>query len=176
MPVISTRKARSTLDKLVQHDLSEALSAAEVKATDFNPKAVALISSLLVDRLMANTQFINCVNTLSSKKNKEFLTTEQAARLSGFSRPVIIALLESNLYPGKVTKTPKGHRRIERSEFVAWLQTTSIPKNLPKTVGDVRDGPRDADPNETQRSKSETLAQRTERAKRLDEAHTLGVF
>jgi len=56
-------------------------------------------------------------------KNKAWLTTEDAARLSGFSRPFIIALLDGPLYTGQVTRTDKGHQRVNRM-----TPSVSIPK------------------------------------------------
>ena len=71
-------------------------------------------------------------------KTKEWLTTEDAARLSGFSRPFIIALLDGPLYTGQVTRTDKGHRRVNRSEFEDWLKKASVSKSHPNTVAQVR--------------------------------------
>ena len=71
-------------------------------------------------------------------QNKEWLTTEDAARLSGFSRPFIIALLDGPLYNGQVTRTDKGHRCVNRIEFEDWLKKASISKSQPKTVAQVR--------------------------------------
>jgi hypothetical protein len=176
MSVVVKRKTKTILDKIVRDGLSAALSAAEIKTAGFNSRAVGAISRLLVDRLMVDTQFIDCVSSLSPSKNREFITTQEAARLSGFSRPVIVALLESDIYPGAVTRTPKGHRRVERGEFVAWLKATSVPKDLPKTVREVRSGPRDEAPKAPKAPKAENEAQRVERARRLDAARSLGAF
>ena len=71
-------------------------------------------------------------------KTKEWLTTEDAARLSGFSRPFILALLHGPLYTGQVTRTDKGHQRVNRSEFEDWLKKASISKSQPNTVAQVR--------------------------------------
>ena len=83
-------------------------------------------------------RFVECMSGIVPTKTKEWLTTEDAARLSGFSRPFIIALLDGPLYTGQVTRTDKGHRRVNRSEFEDWLKKASISKSQPKTVAQVR--------------------------------------
>ena len=175
MDVVVSRKAKTTLEKIVRNGLSCALSAGNPDQVNMTSKAIATISSRLVDGLVIDAQFIECVRALAPN-HKELITTEDAARLSGFSRPVIIALVDSQVYPGKVTRTPKGHRRLERSEFVAWLQTVDVPKNLPRTLQDVRSGPQDEKPKRSRVSKSDQEAQQNERVKRLKTARAMGLF
>lgn len=176
MGIVVNRKTKTALGKIVRDGLSAALSSTDPKTAGLKPKVIATISSLLVDHLMVDTQFIDCMSSLASEKTKELLTTEDAARLSGFSRPLIIALLDGDLYPGTVMKTPKGHRRVERGEFVAWLKTTSVPKDLPKTIQDVRSGPRDEEPMDVKETKAEKEVRRADRAKRLETARSMGIF
>ena len=175
MDVVVSRKAKTTLEKIVRNGLSCALSAGTSAQGNLTSKAIATISRRLVDGLVLDAQFIECVRALAPN-HKELITTEDAARLSGFSRPVIIALVDSQVYPGKVTRTPKGHRRLERSEFVAWLQTVDVPKNLPRTLQDVRSGPQDEKPKRSRVSKSDQEAQQNERVKRLKTARAKGLF
>ena len=176
MGVVVNRKAKITLEKIVRDGLSAVLSTGTTEKGIMNSKAIAAISSRLVDGLILDSQFIECVRSLAPDTNKELITTEDAARLSGFSRPVIIALLDSKVYPGKVTRTPKGHRRLERSAFVAWLETVDIPKNLPKTLQEVRSDVRDEEPKRSRTSKTNREAQQSERAKRLETARSMGLF
>ena len=174
MSVVVNQKAKITLEKIVRDGLSAAFGPGTSAKGRMTSKAIATITSRLVDDLVLNSQFIECVRSLAPD-NKELITTEDAARLSGFSRPVIIALLDSKAYPGKVTRTPKGHRRLERSEFVAWLETVDIPKDLP-TLQDARSGPRDEEPKRSRVSKADREAQQSERAKRLETARSMGLF
>ena len=175
MSLVVNQKAKTTLEKIVRDGLSAVLVPGTPEKGGMTSKAIATISSRLVDDLVINSQFIECVRSLAPD-NKELITTEDAARLSGFSRPVIIALLDSKAYPGKVTKTPKGHRRLERSEFVAWLETVDTPKDLPKTLQDARSGSRDEEPKRSRVSKANREAQQSERAKRLETARSMGLF
>jgi hypothetical protein len=167
MSAVVNRKAKITLERIVRDGLCAALSSDASNNGVMNPKAIATISRRLVDGLILNSQFIECVRSLAPESNKELITTEDAARLSGFSRPVIIALLDSNVYPGHVMRTPKGHRRLERGEFVAWLETVVVPKDLPKTLQDVRSGPRDEEPKRSRGTKADSAAQQSERRKRV---------
>jgi len=176
MSAVANRKAKITLEKIVRDGLSAVLNAGTAEKGIMNSKAIATLSSRLVDGLILDSQFIECVRSLAPDNSKELITTEDAARLSGFSRPVIIALLDSKAYPGKVTRTPKGHRRLDRSEFVTWLETVDTPKDLPKTLQEVRSGPRDEEPKRSRASKAVRQAQQSERAKRLETARSMGMF
>ena len=162
-----TQKTKDTLTMIVRDGLAVAFSrSTEPKPTGMTAKSVAAVSSILVDQLMHDRRFIDCMGTIVPAKMKEWLSTEDAARLSGFSRPFIIALLDGPLYSGKVTRTAKGHRRIARDEFASWLGNASLPKVLPKTIKDVRSGPRDEEPvmeeeNDEQKSKRKAVKTKT---------------
>jgi hypothetical protein len=140
-----------------------------------NAKKITTISNLLLNQLMLDDRFIQCISPFVPDQPKEFLTTEDAARLSGFSRPFIIALLDGGHYPGRVTRTPKGHRRLDRNEFKAWLETVSLPKNLPKTISDVRSEPRDPDLLVKKPSQTEVSKKKSDRFKRLDLASSINI-
>jgi hypothetical protein len=169
------QKTKYTLERIVRKGLSTVLSKNLEKNCPLNRNEIATISSHLVDDLIIDKKFIECIRILSPDNHKELITTEDAARLSGFSRPVIIAILDGKVYPGKVSRTPKGHRRVERVEFVEWLKTVLVPKNLPKTIRDVRSGiqedkSKNICPNESRK------AQKVQRNIRLKAAKSIGIF
>ena len=170
------RKTKTALDRIVRDGLSAALMSAEPKSAALNAKTIATVSRFLVAHLIVDDRFIDCMSAIVPEKTKELLTTEDAARLSGFSRPLIIALLDGDHYPGTVVRTPKGHRRVERGEFLEWLRTVSEPKGLPKTIEDVRSGPRDEESAIEALSKSETKARQGEKAERMELARSMGMF
>ena len=176
METVINRKTKTALDKIVRDGLSTALSAAKPKSADLNAKMIATVSSILVDQLMVDTRFMDCMSAIVPAKTQEFLTTEDAARLSGFSRPFIIALLDGPLYPGRVTRTPKGHRRVLRSEFMTWVNKASLPKDLPKTLQEVRSGPRDEEPVVVEETKAEKKKRQAQKAKRMEYARSMGIF
>lgn len=175
MRTLLNKKTKGTLTRIVRESLSAALNSAEPKSPGLSAKTVASVSSKLVDQLMSDDQFMACLSNIAPPAN-EFLTTEDAARLSGFSRPFIISLLDGPLYTGTVTRSPKGHRRVLRGEFAAWLSAASLPTYSPETIKDVRSGPRDERPV----ARKETATQRKERlaakAKTMEFARSNGIF
>lgn len=175
MDTLISKKTKGTLNKIVRESLAVALNSAEAKSPGMSAKTVASVSSKLVDQLMSDDRFMACLGTIAPPAN-EFLTTEDAARLSGFSRPFIISLLDGPLYTGTVTRSPKGHRRVLRGEFIAWLSAASLPTYSPDTIKDVRSGPRDEQPvtrKETATQKEERLAAK---AKTMEFTRSKGVF
>ena len=174
-PIIN-QKTKSTLNKIVRDNLAVALSrSVEPKSATLNAKTIAAVSVLLVDQLVDDNRFFNCIDSIATPKMKEFLTTEDAARLSGFSRPFIIALFDGPLYTGTVTRSAKGHRRVSRDEFIAWLSTASLPKDLPNTVKDVRSGLREEEPVVAE-TKAQKKERNTAKAKAIKYARAKGLF
>jgi hypothetical protein len=84
--------------------------------------------------------------------------------MSGFSRPFIVALLDSDAFDGQVTKTDKGHRRVSTSDFKRWMSANKRPETLPNSVDELRAGPRHAEPatKETPRAKARRAVGREE--------------
>lgn len=143
MAAVISQKTKTTLDRIVKNGLSIALAQwSDSNSRELSSKELIAVSSNLVAELMKDDQFIECISSIVPAKNKEWLTTEDAARLSGFSRPFIIALLDSPHYPGTVIRTNKGHRRVDRIEFENWIKKSSRQK-FPKAVAEVRADPRD---------------------------------
>ena len=55
-------------------------------------------------------------------RNTDELTTQQAARLIGVSRPTLIRLLETGAVAYRRTNGTNGHRRISRRDALAYLR------------------------------------------------------
>lgn len=72
MNVVINRKAQSTLEKLVRDGLSAVLSSGTSEDSRMTPKAIETISTRLVDRLLLDSQFIECVSSLA-QDNKELM-------------------------------------------------------------------------------------------------------
>lgn len=66
----------------------------------------------------------------------EWISTQEAANLCGFSRPFVAALLDSGTYTGKVHRTAGGHRKVLASEFEALVAKASA--SAPKTLTQAR--------------------------------------
>jgi hypothetical protein len=177
MGLVVNQKAKTTLEKIVPDGLSAVLVPGTLRERQDDFQSDCDNQQPLQWMTWSSTlQFIECARSPRAGRQRSSIATEDAARLSGFSRPVIISLLDSKANPGKVTKTPKGHRRLERSEFVAWLETVDTPKDLPKTLQDARSGSRDEEPKRSRVSRANREAQQSERAKRLETARSMGLF
>ena len=55
----------------------------------------------------------------------DLLTTEQAAQLMGHSRPYVAMLIDSNKLKG-ASVSEGGHRRVPRSNVLAWVKKTNL--------------------------------------------------
>ncbi len=62
----------------------------------------------------------SAVNLVVSRKPR-MLSTEQAAKLMGRSRPHVAMLIDAGKLAG-ATVTPKGHRRVPESSVRAWIE------------------------------------------------------
>ena len=71
-----------------------------------------------------------------AQPEKDWISTQEAANLCGFSRPFVAALLDSGTYPGKVQRTAGGHRRVLASEFEALVAKAFAA--APKTLAQAR--------------------------------------
>lgn len=66
----------------------------------------------------------------------EWITTQEAANRSGFSRPFVVALLDSGAYKGRVNRTDGGHRKVLAGEFEMLMAKASA--EAPKTLAQAR--------------------------------------
>ena len=66
----------------------------------------------------------------------DWISTQEAANLCGFSRPFVAALLDSGTYAGKVQRTAGGHRRVLASEFEALVAKACAA--APQTLAQAR--------------------------------------
>ena len=54
-------------------------------------------------------------------KNEDLLTTEEAAKLLGRSRPWVAMLIDSNALAGTIV-SPGGHRKVPRASVLQWIR------------------------------------------------------
>jgi hypothetical protein len=143
MRLSAESKVRKTLQDMLDVELSAVLRS-ETRAGARLPslKTIHAMSKEIAERMVENPTFLKAVGEIAIKQDKQWLTTEDAAKMSGFSRPFIIALLDGPTYSGTVNRTEKGHRRVLATEFKQWLIRfgTIDRSELPKTVADVRTG------------------------------------
>ena len=167
-------KIRKSLQDMIAVELASALQPASRLRTHISsPKSAQAMSRKIAGRMISNVQFLETIGQLAIKKEKEWLTTEEAAQLSGFSRPFIAALIDGPTYTGKVTRTEKGHRRVQAADFSQWLAKMGG-SSRPSTVADVRTGfkPEPEIGTETAAEKNQRLKART---RALSTARDLGI-
>ena len=71
-----------------------------------------------------------------AQPENDWISTQEAANRCGFSRPFVVALLDSGTYAGKVHRTACGHRKVLASEFEALVAKASA--IAPKTLAQAR--------------------------------------
>lgn len=115
------------------------IEAALSAAPSLTQERIPEFSKALAARIIGNPELLATMSQLAPKPEKLWLTTEEAAKMSGFSRPFIAAVLDSSTYVGAVNRTAKGHRRVLASEFRQWL--SGLGKiEVPMTLDDIRTG------------------------------------
>lgn len=67
---------------------------------------------------------------------KFWISTQEAAKRSGFSLPCVAALLDSGAYIGKVQRSEGGHCKVLAGEFDAFLAQASF--SAPLTLAQAR--------------------------------------
>lgn len=100
----------------------------ELPATDVDSVAESLAHQ--VATMLATHQ------TNPSSIKSEWITTQEAANRCGFSRPFVVALLDSGHYLGEVRRTAGGHRKVLASEFETLVLKASA--HAPKTLAQAR--------------------------------------
>lgn len=140
MRLSAQSKVRKSLQDMLDAELTSALrSDAGLGNRVPSLKSIHEMSKDLAERMIGNPQFLEALGQIATKPDKEWLTTEEAAKLSGFSRPFIAALLDGPTYIGIVNRSEKGHRRVWATDFREWLAKLGSTER-PLTVSDVRRG------------------------------------
>ncbi|MBP7544021.1 MAG: hypothetical protein KA749_00735 [Acidovorax sp.] len=85
---------------------------------------------------LVDTSAVSKPRKAQALAQEEWITTQEAANRSGFSRPFVAALLDSGAYKGRVNRTAGGHRKVLASEFEALMAKASA--EAPKTLAQAR--------------------------------------
>jgi hypothetical protein len=118
MTISQRDRAMKDRAQVIKGELASALLAPEqTRALRMSSKALSTLSLHIADRVMASEELLETLGKFAPKDRVEWLTTEPAARRSGFSRPFIAALLDSTSFEGRVFKSEKGHRRVNAKDF-----------------------------------------------------------
>ncbi|KNH08585.1 hypothetical protein BRCH_01709 [Candidatus Burkholderia brachyanthoides] len=121
------------------------------------------LSKVLALKIVESDDVASALSATSDSKLK-WISTEEAAKKSGFSRPFIAAAIDSGVYSGRVNKTPKGHRRVLSGEFDDWIKLARE-GNVSMSLEDARSG-LDIGPSSEQRTEDAENS-RKKRARRL---------
>ena len=172
-------KVAKAIQELIDAGLVEALSGQPTAvARVLGRPAIHKISKRVAARAVADPALIEAmgglVETTKVREADAWLSTEEAARRTGFSRPFIIALLDGPNYPGKVNRSPKGHRRVLASELDQWLAGFGATQTSVRaqTVADTR---REAILGAKPPTQSEVRARASSHRKALARARALGI-
>lgn len=184
---LSAAAAREQFAEVLRELLPGALAegGAKVSAAHIE-RTIHLLSIRLARkrRLLASIEKRSMSRTKREARAKaaqasRWVTTQEAADLTGFSRPFVARLLDSGNYPGEVHRTLKGgHRKVRGDEFQNWIKQISVgtdPGTLQqvRATADVelREGEGQTDP-----SAAEQEARAASRARALELSKKLGRF
>lgn len=106
--------------------------------------AAERLAAHLSDRLARNAKLASLARgkvsagTVAEGKD-DWVSTQGAADLAGFSRPFVAALLDSGAYDGEILRSPRGgHRKVRASEFLSWLACHAAKADAPHTLAQTR--------------------------------------
>lgn len=176
MTISQRQKAKKDLAGLLSGELSSFLSSPEqMRGHPVSRQDVLALSQMLAERIIASQAILEKVAEFAPPKEKEWLTTEEAAQKSGLSRPFIAALLDGPLFEGRVMRTPKGHRRVAAKDFELWMEKNHRAAYVPTTLSEARSGPRDDEPAPLVETDDERTQRKSARARSLALARGMGL-
>lgn len=85
---------------------------------------------------LANAPASKGLSKAKDQPASDWISTQEAANRCGFSRPFVVALLDSGTYAGKVHRSSGGHRKVLANEFEALVAKACVP--APKTLAQAR--------------------------------------
>ena len=129
MSQISVAKAHKRVRVLVAHQLHKAMcyepSVLSVPVGNLN---LMDISDVVLKGLLCDKFAVEGLKEIlkSIGESEGWLTSEQAAKLAGFSRPYMTALLDSEEFSGQVQITNGGHRRVKKEAVDDWMKSRGL--------------------------------------------------
>lgn len=126
-------------------------------ATPLDANAVAGLATRLAECIASRL----AQEAASSAASPEWISTQEAANRSGFSRPFVAALLDSGAYEGQIHRTPVGgHRKVRADEFAAFMAKASAAPSLDEArrSAELREPPGQPAPSEPARAASRVRA------------------
>lgn len=125
MDTLMKCNARKHLQEIFYRELaglSQQGAASAGRATDdFEKIADHVIKVLETDGSAAS--YVALLNPLPGT---ERIKTEEVASMLGYSRPYVVALLDSDEFAGKVVKSKGGQRSIRPEEVQAWMHSRGM--------------------------------------------------
>jgi hypothetical protein len=142
--------------------------------SELSDEAIHRVSRNVAARMADDPSFLKAAAELAGKLEKAWLTTQEAADLSGFSRSFIKALIDGPTYDGEVQRSSGGHRRLRASDFEQWRASLVVDEAaMPKTLSDVRSGVKLGD--DPVPGEAEAKARRASSGRALAAARSLGI-
>ena len=130
---LSVSKARARVENAIATQLSSiaaAASLAEMSAKAVEAFDAAVLSQSIMERLLGDPDTVQGLRVLvadeKAPQEKEWITSQEAATRMGFSRPYVVALLDSAEFEGKVLKRAGGHRRVLASSVAEWMNQHGV--------------------------------------------------
>lgn len=99
---------------------------AEKKVLDSARAFVVKLGQSVAESLLNNDAFVKSVGQIANSSPDIWCTSEQAAKLTGFSRPYMTALLDSEEFAGQVQISSGGHRRVKKDAVDNWMASRGV--------------------------------------------------
>ena len=131
---LEVNKAKQTLTKKISSRLDQSLRSSGL-VTPSKPgasRAFGMASQDILEDLLTDPEALVALwclfkdNSENPSAQSEWLKTEEAATLMGFSRPYVAALIDAGEFGADAAKTSGGHRRVRASAVEKWLKDHAV--------------------------------------------------
>lgn len=133
MSITTMDKATKCVKRVIANKLNGAIKRSTDKVAaggSINEKLrIADVSEEIMEGLLADDEAIESLALLLGlriPKKDVWISTEKAAEKMGFSRPYVVALLDSDDFKGSVVRKDGGHRRVLESAVDTWMESHRV--------------------------------------------------
>jgi len=127
MTVLTKRDARKIIEDAFLSKVDVLMFGGDGAKAKASRKGAAAVVGALVDVIEKDDQVAGAISVLHPVRSADiWMKTEAVASMLGYSRPYVVALLDSDEFEGKVKRSTGGQRSVLRSDVEAWMESRGL--------------------------------------------------
>lgn len=124
MTVLTKRDARKIIEDAFLRKVDIVMFGGDTGKANASRKGAAAMIGALVDVIEKDDEVAGAISVLHpAPKSDKRIKSEEVASMLGYSRPYVVALLDSDEFAGKVVRTTGGQRTVLRSDVEEWMES-----------------------------------------------------